>query len=53
MALTIPNLTDITKQDVKLGEALKRIQEFTNTNVTPVTGNRIPSPPTNPSRPPG
>jgi hypothetical protein len=33
MALTVPNLPDLTKKDPKLGEALQRVQAYLNNNV--------------------
>jgi hypothetical protein len=55
MALIVPNLDRISKESPKLGEALKKVQDYTNTNVTPVAGNRTPPPGNfvNPGRPPG
>lgn len=53
MALTIPNLDRVQKADPKLGEALQKIQKYTNTNVTPAPGNRVPPPPVNSSVPNG
>lgn len=47
MALNLPNLDRITKVDPKLGETLKRVQDYTNENVTPVAGNKVPKPPVN------
>lgn len=54
MALNIPNLDRISKENPKLGEALLRVQNFTNTNLTPAAGNNVP-PPTfvNPTQRPG
>lgn len=40
MALTIPNLDKIIKQDPKLGEALTKVQVYENQNVPVVPGNR-------------
>lgn len=53
MSLNIPNLDRIAKDNPKLGEALKKAQDYTNLNVAPVAGNRIPAPPTNPGTPQG
>lgn len=53
MALNIPNLDRITKDDVKTGEALVKVQQYVNQNVTPAAGNRTPVPPIDPTRPPG
>ena len=49
MAVTLPNLDRIQKLDPKLGEALKQVQTYVNENVTPVTGNRTPKPPIDPT----
>lgn len=48
MALTIPNLDKIQKADPKLGEALKRVQNYVDLNVTPAGGNRKAPPPFTP-----
>lgn len=53
MPLNLPNLDRIAKENPKLGEALKKVQDYTNINVTPAAGNRIPPPPTNPGNPQG
>jgi hypothetical protein len=54
VALTIPNLDKIMKVDPKLGEALQKIQSYTNLNVTPVPGNKKQAPAfTNPGVPRG
>jgi hypothetical protein len=55
MAITIPNLDRIQKDWPKLGEAISKLRDYINTNVTPVPGNRKPPPPStiNPTRPPG
>ena len=45
MALTIPNLDKIQKLDPKLGEGLKKVQDYTNQNVTSVAGNKATPPP--------
>jgi len=50
MALTIPNLDRTQKTDPKLGEALKKIEQYTNNNVTPAPGNRVSPPPINATR---
>ena len=47
MALNIPNLDRIQKENPKLGESLKKIQDYANQNVTPAAGNRTPRPPVN------
>lgn len=47
MALNIPNLDRITKDDPKLGEALVKTQQYVNQNVVLVPGNRVPKPPVN------
>lgn len=44
MSLTIPNLDDVSKKDPKLGEALRKVQDFTNLNITPAAGNKVPPP---------
>ncbi len=46
MALVVNNLDHIIKADPRLGEALLRVQTFTNENVKPATGNRPAPPPT-------
>jgi hypothetical protein len=51
MTLVIPNLDIITKIDPKTGEALKKIQDYTITNVTAVPGNAVASPPQTPTPP--
>lgn len=53
MALQIPNLDRISKENPKLAEALLKVQQYTNTNVTPVNGNKIPPPPILATRIPG
>jgi hypothetical protein len=50
MAFTIPNLDRIQKADPKLGEALAKLQNYSNLNVTPAAGNRSPNPPFNPTQ---
>lgn len=45
MSLTVPNLDRIAKESPKLGEAIQKVQQYANQNVTPVSGNRL-SPPT-------
>ena len=49
MALVVPNLDRIQKEYPKLGEALLKLQTYTNQNVTPAAGNRLPTPPFNPA----
>jgi hypothetical protein len=53
VALTVPNLDRIAKDNPKLGELAKKVQDYVNANVTPVAGNRVPAPPIDPTRPPG
>ena len=56
MAITIPNLDRIQKEDPKLGEALSKVRDYVNTNVTPAAGNKKAAPPAtvpNPALPPG
>jgi len=56
MSLNIPNLPVLTKENAKLGEALKAVEKFVNLNVVPVEGNRVAPPPTSiadPSTRPG
>ena len=48
MALNLPNLDRLQKDSPKLGEALKKIQDYANTNISPAAGNRVAPPPTNP-----
>jgi hypothetical protein len=50
MAVTIPNLDKIQKGDPKLGEAIARIRQYVNLNVTPEPGNRTPAPPIDPTQ---
>ena len=50
MALTIPNLDKLQKQDPKLGEALQKLQNYSNLNITPAPGNRTPRPPIDPTQ---
>lgn len=45
MAVTIPNLDKIQKDDPKAGEAFKRIKDYLNLNLPQAPGNRVPSPP--------
>lgn len=45
MSLIIPNLDRITKDDVKTGEALKKVQDYTNQAVPAATGNAVVAPP--------
>jgi hypothetical protein len=47
MAISIPNLDKIQKQDPKLGEAFSNIRKYINFNVAPAQGNRTPPPPIN------
>lgn len=44
MSLQIPNLPDITKRDPKLGEALKKVENYVTTNVAQVGGNAVQPP---------
>jgi hypothetical protein len=54
MALIIPSLDKISKLDPKLGEALKKVQDYTNQNVTVAGGNRqVPPNFVNPTERPG
>lgn len=53
MALSIPSLDRIAKTNPELAEALQNIQKYTNNNVTPVVGNRVAPPFTNPGQPQG
>jgi len=45
VALTLPNVDRIAKTDVQLAEALKKTQDYVNSNVTPAAGNRQAPPP--------
>jgi hypothetical protein len=52
--VTVPNLPAITKADSKLGEALKKLQENANSNVTDVrvgVGGPVPQVIPSPTRP--
>jgi hypothetical protein len=53
MALSVPNLDRLEKENPKLAETIRKIQNYINANVTPVAGNRVNPPPTNPVNPPG
>jgi len=53
VSLIVPNQDRISKENPKLGEALKKIQDYTNLNISPAVGNRVPPPPTNPANPQG
>lgn len=44
MALTIPNLDKIHKENPKLGEALQKEQTYINKNVPTAAGNKITPP---------
>lgn len=52
--INIPNLAIITKHDIRLGEALQKIQAYVNSNTAPAAGN-LQSPPSfaNPTKAPG
>jgi hypothetical protein len=39
MALQIKNIVELTRGSAQLGEALQAVQQYVNTNVTPVKGN--------------
>lgn len=45
MAVTVPNLDKIQKADPKLGEAVAKLRNYLNLNVTQAPGNRTPAPP--------
>jgi hypothetical protein len=47
LALNLPNLDRVVKVEPKLGELLKRIQDYTNQNVATAPGNKVPKPPIN------
>lgn len=51
MAITIPSLDRISKENPELAEALKKVQDYTNQNVVPIAGNRQAPPFTNPANP--
>jgi hypothetical protein len=54
LAVILPNLDRIAKADPKLGEALKKAQDYLNSNVALVPGNRVQPPAfVNPTRRPG
>jgi hypothetical protein len=53
LALQIPNLDRISKDNPKLAEALLKIQQYSNFNVSPVAGNKVAPPPINSTRIPG
>lgn len=44
MALNIPNLPAITKENPRLGEALKKVQTYDTQNTVQVPGNAVPVP---------
>jgi hypothetical protein len=41
--LVLPQLADVHLTSPPVGKALQTIQEYINTNVTPVQGNRVPT----------
>jgi len=41
LAVILPNLDRIAKADPKLGEALKKAQDYLNSNVSLAPGNRV------------
>ena len=45
MPLGIPNLDRISKDEPKVGEALKKVQDYTNTVAPVASGNAVQSPP--------
>lgn len=45
MPVIIPNLDRITKDDVKTGEALKKVQDYLNAASPIVVGNAVTAPP--------
>lgn len=45
MALNLPSIDRITKENPKLGEALVKAQQYVNQNVALIAGNRLPKPP--------
>lgn len=49
MALQIPNQDRLTKENPKLGEALRKVEIYVNQNVPPIAGNRTPKPPVDPT----
>lgn len=54
MSLLIPNLDRLAKMEPKLGEALKKIQDYSNQNIAPQAGNRLNAPTfINPTQRPG
>jgi hypothetical protein len=44
MALTVPNIAQISKESPKVGEALQKEITYINTNVTPAASNTLPPP---------
>ena len=40
MSLNVPNIPKLTQDSPRLGEALKEIQSYTNTNVVAKIGNK-------------
>lgn len=55
MALRLPNLTEISKKDPKIAEALEKVQTYVTANTTPAAGHRktAPSGFVNPGKPSG
>lgn len=44
MALSIPNIAEISKAEPRIGEALKKTQNYVTQNTTEAAGNAIPVP---------
>jgi hypothetical protein len=50
LALNVPNQDRIAKANPKLGEALRKLEIYSNQNVPTVPGNRTPRPPIDATR---
>jgi hypothetical protein len=45
MPLSLPNLDRIAKDEIKIEEALKKVQDYTNQQVPTTPGNAVAAPP--------